>query len=66
VPPEAIWTAELLVYESEGWPPACDARPPEKRYAEQAKLVVDERPFSHRDRLRCEYPKAQFFRGDAL
>src|SRR5919112_2844248 len=64
--PEAIGTAQLLVYELTGRSPVRDARPPTQRDPEQAELVVDQGPFSHRDRLWREDPETQFGRGDAL
>jgi hypothetical protein len=66
VNPEAIGTAQLLVYELTGRSPARDVCPPTQRDSEQAQLVVDQGPFSHRDRLWREDPETQFGRGDAL
>src|SRR5215218_6173448 len=66
VPPDAIGTTQLLVYESDGRPPMRDTRLPAQRDPEQAKPVVDQGSFLHRDGSGCEDPEAEFRRGDTL
>ncbi len=41
VPPEAIGTVQLLVYELDRWLPVRDTRLPAQRNPEQAKPIVD-------------------------
>src|SRR5918997_876497 len=64
--PDAIGPVQLLVHEPGRWLPTCDARLLAQRNPEQAEPVVDQDPFSHRDRLRREYPEAEFGWHDAL
>jgi hypothetical protein len=66
VPPEAIGAAQLLVYELNRWVPACDTRLPAQRNPKQAKFVVNQGPFLHRDRLLREDSEAKFRWSDAL